>query len=125
MSVALLIAGIALLGGCGAVGRSLLDESVRRRLSAASPLFPAGILAVNATGSFAVGVLAGLAVGEDASRLLATAAVGSFTTFSTWMVETERLAERGRVELAAANIVVSLLLGLLAVWAGRELGHTL
>lgn len=122
MSVALVVGAMAALGGCGAVARFALDRAVsgRRR----GP-FPLGILLVNVIGSFLIGVVAGLAVGEDAFRLAATAALGSFTTFSTWMLDTERLVEARLPALAAANVVVSLTLGLIAVWAGRELGALL
>jgi fluoride exporter len=118
VSGAVIVLGIALLGGCGAVARHLLDRAVMARNPSA---FPLGILIVNVLGSFGVGVLAGIVVGEDAYRLTATAALGSFTTFSTWMFDSERLLEQRRTELALANLLVSLLLGLLAVWAGREL----
>jgi CrcB protein len=116
------IAGIGLLGGCGAVARFLLDGAAGRRWPGA---FPVGILVVNVLGSFLVGLLAGLVLGADAYRLAATAALGSFTTFSTWTLDSERLIEERRVELALANILVSLALGLFAVWAGRELGALL
>ena len=115
----MIVLGIALLGGCGAVARYLVDGAVTQRWPGA---FPVGILIVNVLGSFALGILAGIVLGEDAFRLTATAALGSFTTFSTWMFDSERLLERQRTELALANVLVSLLLGLLAVWAGRELG---
>ncbi len=51
--------------------------------------------------------------------------IGGYTTFSTWMLESERLAVAGARGVAAANIVVSLLAGVGAVWLGRELGLAL
>jgi fluoride exporter len=117
-----LVAGIGLLGGAGAIARFLLDGVVSERLGGA---FPTGTLVVNVSGSFLLGVLVGAAVSGDASRLLATGALGGFTTFSTWMFESHRLAEGGELRGAAANIVASLVLGLLAVWLGRELGMAL
>jgi CrcB protein len=114
--------GVALLGGCGAVARLLLSDAVARRWPGP---FPLGIFAVNIAGSFLIGVFAGIVLSEDAFRLAGTAALGSFTTFSTWMVDTDRLAEAQRPELAVANVLVSLAVGLLAVWAGRELGGLL
>jgi fluoride ion exporter CrcB/FEX len=41
------------------------------------------------------------------------------------MLETHRLAEDGRTRAAVANVAASLALGLLAAWAGRELGGVL
>jgi CrcB protein len=111
--------GLGALGGLGAVARFLLDAAVSRRLGR---VFPYGTLAVNATGSFALGVLAGAAVGGDAYRLWGVGLIGGYTTFSTWMLESHRLAEEGRGVLTALNVVVSLVAGVLAVWVGRQLG---
>jgi CrcB protein len=121
MSAATVIA-VGLIGGAGAVGRLLLDGGVSARWTGS---FPLGTLVVNLLGSFALGVLVGAGTGEDALRLLATGLLGSFTTFSTWMLETQRLAEDGEGRIAAANITVSLVLGVLLAWAGIRLGAAL
>jgi len=112
------LAGVAALGGLGAVLRVVLAAAVDRRT--ASP-YPWGILAVNLSGAFALGVLAGARLGGDARTLVATGLLGAFTTFSTWIVDSLRLGERA----GAANIAGSLVLGLLAVWLGREVGGVL
>jgi fluoride exporter len=122
MTTAALVVGIGLLGGAGAVARFLLDGAVSARSGSS---FPFGTLAVNLTGAFLLGVVVGAAVSGDAYRLVATAALGAFTTFSTWMFETHRLAEEGELPGATLNVGVSLALGLLAVWLGRELGGAL
>jgi fluoride exporter len=54
--------------------------------------------------------------------LTGAATLGSYTTFSTWMLESHRLAEDGELGLAAANLVVSLLAGVAAAAAGWALG---
>jgi CrcB protein len=77
---------------------------------------------VNVIGAFILGVLVGAAVEDDAYRLAGTGLLGSFTTFSTWMLETHRLGEDGEAGVGLANLLVSLLLGIAAVWIGRELG---
>jgi CrcB protein len=114
--------GAGLLGGVGSVGRVLLDAAVSSRRSGR---FPLGILVVNVSGSFALGVLVGASLGSDALRLLGGGLIGGYTTFSTWVFESHQRARGGARPLAAANIVVSLLAGLLAVWLGRELGMAL
>ncbi|QEC50583.1 fluoride efflux transporter CrcB [Baekduia soli] len=119
---AAVVAGIALLGGLGAVARLLLDGAVSRRLAGS---FPLGTLAVNLTGAVALGVLAGAGVSGDRSMLWGVGLIGAFTTFSTWMLESHRLAEEGRGRVAAANVAVSLVAGVLAVLAGRYLGAAL
>ena len=119
---ALVVIGIGLLGGSGAVARFLLDGAVSERVGRA---FPYGTLAVNLIGSFTLGVFAGAALGGDAFRLAGTGLVGAFTTFSTWALESHRLGEDGRLRLGVLNFGVSLVLGLLAAWAGRRLGVAL
>ncbi len=121
MSLAVLL-GIGLLGGAGAIGRFLLDGAIS--VGAGRDL-PWGTLAVNVSGAFALGVLAAAAVGGDARRLAATGLLGAYTTFSTWALETQRLGEDGRARLGVANLAVSLVLGVAAARAGRELGLAL
>ena len=84
--------------------------------------FPFGTLAVNVSGAMILGLITGLALGHDQALLAGTAAVGSYTTFSTWMLETQRLTEERRPGAAAANVVVSLALGLAAATLGRLIG---
>jgi CrcB protein len=114
--------GIGLLGGVGAVARFLLDGAAGA-LSGSS--FPFGTLAVNLTGSLALGVLAGAVLDEDALSLVAIGALGSFTTFSTWMFEAQRLAEDGEMRIAAINLLASLALGIALAWIGLQLGESL
>lgn len=114
--------GVALLGGCGALARFGLTLLVADRLH---PHLPLGTLAVNVSGSFLLGLLAGTALDGDARLLLGAGALGSYTTFSTWMLETQRVGEAGRRKLAATNLVLSVALGLAAVVLGRALGAQL
>ena len=122
MTDALLWLGVVLAGGCGAVLRYLVDEAVRVRTDGA---FPAGILAVNVTGALVLGLLSGLALSDDAYLVLGIALVGSYTTFSTWMLDTVAVASRGLLAVAALNVGVSLALGLAAAALGRALGAAL
>ncbi len=111
--------GVVLLGGAGATGRFLLDAAIAARMPGH---FPFGTLAVNASGSLALGLLTGLAVRGDALVLAGSATIGSYTTFSTWMLETHRLGEDAQSRQAAANIVVSLAVGIGAALLGRAIG---
>jgi CrcB protein len=61
-------------------------------------------------------------VGGDALRLAGTGFTGAYTTFSTWMLETHRLAEEGERGAAALNVAGSLVLGFGAVALGRAVG---
>jgi CrcB protein len=122
VSALLLWSGVALLGGAGAVARFLLSTAVARRTAG---WFPAGTLAVNLSGTALLGLLAGIALHGDALTLAGGGLLGSYTTFSTWMLDSERLAERHGGRLLAANLLGSLLLGLAAVALGRALGRAL
>jgi len=87
--------------------------------------FPWGTLAVNLTGAFLLGVLAGATISEDAYLIAGTGLLGAYTTFSTWALESHRLAEDGRARLGAANLLVSLLAGLAVAWIGQGIGGAL
>jgi CrcB protein len=121
VSLPVLVA-VGVLGGIGSIARFVLDGAVARRLGRD---FPYGTLAVNVSGALALGVLVGVAISGDGYRLIGTGVLGAYTTFSTWMLETHRLAEDGRLRLGALNIVVSLALGVGAAWLGRRIGVAL
>ena len=59
--------------------------------------FPFGTLVVNLSGALLLGFLSGLALSPHLALLVGTGFVGSYTTFSTWMLETQRLAEERQV----------------------------
>ncbi len=110
---------VAALGGAGAIARFVLDTAITARLSRG---FPLGTLAVNVSGALALGLLTGLAASGDTLVLAGAATLGSYTTFSTWMLETHRLAEEGAFARAALNVTLSLGLGVGAALLGRAIG---
>jgi CrcB protein len=112
---------VAAIGGVCAILRFLVDGLVSARVGR---VFPYGTLVVNLTGAFVLGVLAA-GLDGTAYRLAGTAAVGSYTTFSTWMLESHRLAEDGRGRQAAANVAISLLAGLVVAALGHAVGRSL
>ena len=114
--------GIAVLGALGALARFGIDGLVSERVRSD---FPFGTLVVNLTGSFALGVLVGAAVSHRLMLVLGTGFLGGYTTFSTWMVESERLGEAGAVPGLLANLALSMLLGLGVAAAGWDLGRGL
>jgi CrcB protein len=111
--------GVALLGAVGACSRFALDGLVER-LSGLD--YPLGTLVVNLTGAFALGLLAGADVSGRALTLAGGAFLGAYTTFSTWMLESARLAEDGELRQAAMNLGGSLLLGLAVAGVGFGVG---
>lgn len=110
---------VAALGGLGAMLRFLLDGAIAQRLGRD---FPFGTLIVNLTGACLLGLLSGLALAGTALLLAGTATLGSYTTFSTWMLETHRLSEDGDVRLAVLNAIGSLAAGVGAALIGRTIG---
>lgn len=116
---ALVWTGVVLLGGVGSVLRFLVDGAVGSRLGRD---FPFGTLVVNVSGAVILGLLTGLALEGNAALLAGTATVGSYTTFSTWMLETQRLAEEREVRGAMVNVIGSLVLGVAAAAAGKAIG---
>ena len=111
--------GIAVLGGFAAIARFLIDGLISRASSAELPL---GTFVINASGALALGRLSGLAVTGDALILVGTATLGSYTTFSTWMLESQRLRDDGRFTGAFGNVVISLAVGFAAVALGHAIG---
>lgn len=113
---------VALGGGLGAVARALLSRAVAQTLGTT---FPWGTLAVNVLG----GLLMGLAIAVLADReadsplrlLLTTGFLGGFTTFSAFSLETVALLQRSQTGAAFGYVLASVLLCVLAVFAGLTL----
>jgi CrcB protein len=114
--------GVALLGGAGAVARFAVGGAVAARAGSA---FPWGTLAVNLSGAFLLGLLVGLDLEGDALLLAGGGLLGSYTTFSTWMLDSHGLGERGERGRMWLNLGVSLAAGLAAAAVGRALGGAL
>jgi CrcB protein len=118
---------IGLGGFAGAVARYVVDGAVADRTGGA---FPWGTLAVNVSGSFALGLL--FAVTAERAILPAEIRgpvligfIGAYTTFSTYMLESWRLVETGEIGAALANIIGSVVIGLVAVVAGLAIGRSI
>jgi len=114
------ILAIASGGALGAVARFGVSTGVYRLFGRD---FPWGTLAVNGLGSYAMGLLfvvfleRGLVTPELRAAVL-VGFLGSFTTFSTFSLETLTLVEQGEVARALLNVSSSLVLCLAACWAG-------
>jgi fluoride exporter len=109
--------GVAVLGGAGALARFSMDRLIAPRAG-----FPLGTFAINISGALLLGLLAGLALSGDALVLAGTATLGSYTTFSTWMFESQRLVEDGELRLGLLNVLLSLAAGVAAAAAGHAIG---
>ena len=117
MNVAVWV-GVVVIGGLGAVARFMVDRAVARR---AARSFPLGTLTVNISGAVLLGFITGLTLSHTVTLLAGTAFLGAYTTFSTWMLETQRLTEERQIWPALTNVVASILLGLAAAAAGQAM----
>lgn len=114
---------------CIAVGVGGFIGAVCRYLIGMIPLkegctFPIKTLTINIAGSFLIGIVAALAMKTESldSRIvlfLKVGICGGFTTFSSFALETTDLMKDGKVYLAVVYTVLSLTLGVLAVFAGQ------
>ena len=122
--VRILLVGLG--GGLGAIIRYLVGEFVARRWSGLS--FPVATMSVNILGCLLLGILVGVVEASD--RISAETRVflfigllGGFTTFSSFGAETFSLLTDGRTALAVLNVIVQVVVGVLAVWAGVVLAR--
>ncbi|WP_307858105.1 fluoride efflux transporter FluC [Cellulomonas fulva] len=119
------LVGLVFLGGCvGTAVRWALEEAF-----AVPTGWPWVTFAINVAGSFLLGLLLELLVrgGADAGWRRAvrlgcgTGVMGGFTTYSTFVLEVDRLGADGELALAVAYPLVSVVLGLAAAAAGMAL----
>lgn len=90
--------------------------------------FPYGTLIVNIVGCLLIGLIMGLAttrlpISVYWQRLLVTGLLGGLTTFSSFGYETYGLIEANRWNTAIINMLVSIVLGLIAVFIGVALAR--
>jgi CrcB protein len=110
----------------GANARYVLGGWVADRLGSA---FPWGTFAVNLTGSLLIGLVLGLAADRTVPWWwrsgLAIGFLGSYTTFSTFSYETITLMRDGSYVAALANAGASLVVSIVAVFAGLAIARAL
>jgi fluoride exporter len=114
---------IAMGGSAGAVLRYFLAAQIGR----INARFPLGTFVINITGSLFLGWFLTYVTRHnvsDTTRLaIGVGFVGAYTTFSTFMYESNRLADDGAGFLAIMNLLGSLTLGIIAVRLGMSLAR--
>jgi len=118
---------IAAGGAAGSVLRYWMSNGVHRLLGTG---FPYGTLSVNLLGSVLIGVsyillIERMDTGLELRGALLIGVLGSFTTFSTFSIETLNLLEAGEQLRASLNILLSITLCLCGCWLGMLTGRQL
>lgn len=119
--------GIAVAGAAGALARYSMSGLAHRYLGTG---FPWGTLTVNLIGCLLLGLLAEMTrhigwLSPEARTAIGIGFLGSFTTFSTFGVETYRAIEQGDWGVAALNVLSNVILGLIFVLAGTTMARLL
>jgi len=114
------IVAIAAGGAVGAVMRFIVSTGVYQLFGRG---FPYGTLSVNVLGSLLMGflyivLLERSTLGAEWRSVILIGFLGAFTTFSTFSLETLNLIEGGELTKALWNILLSVVLCLIAAWAG-------
>ncbi|MBI1343789.1 MAG: fluoride efflux transporter CrcB [Terrimonas sp.] len=114
---------VAIGGATGSVARYLCSRWIQ---GTSQNLFPLGTFAVNIVGCLLIGIFWGLAIkhqawGEEIRLLLMTGICGGFTTFSALSLESLGLIREQKTGLFILYIAGSLVLGLLATYAGLKI----
>lgn len=115
---------VAAGGGIGAMLRYGISLLLRNNN------FPLATLLINITGSFFIGIIMAYSlksvnnIGETTRLFLATGICGGFTTFSAFSYENFELIMAGKYNALFIYITLSIVLGILAAWAGFKLINT-
>lgn len=122
----MLIWYIALGSALGGVGRYVIGTALQQRVGIA---FPIGTLIVNITGSLLLGFLLRYALGvtqisPEVRAFLTTGFCGGYTTFSTFTYDTAVMFESGQFRRAALYITLSIVVSLVAMFAGFALAQS-
>jgi CrcB protein len=120
---------VAIGGALGTIARYWLSGVVARLIG---ETFPWGTLLINVSGSFVIGFFAALTapdgrvfVGTTARQFVMVGLCGGFTTFSAFSLQTLNLMNDGEWFRAGGNVGLSVVLCLIAVWAGYMLATTM
>lgn len=110
-------------GAVGAVARLVIGTQIGRL----NYRFPLGTFVINITGCFFLGWFTSFALKHslsDVTRLaIGVGFVGAYTTFSTFIFESNRLADEGAIFQSLVNLIGSLVVGLIAVRLGMMLAR--
>ncbi|MDA3949762.1 MAG: fluoride efflux transporter CrcB [Spirochaeta sp.] len=116
--------GLGLAGAAGTLARYGLAGLAQK---ASSFQIPLGTLTVNVLGCFLFGIIwvtsvEKIAIPTELRTIILTGFLGSFTTFSSFLFETDQLIEQSQWLMAGTNVVIEVAGGLAAYMLGAFIG---
>jgi CrcB protein len=122
--------GLFVAVGLGSALGAVLRFSASLWLATADSSLPLTTLMINMLGSFWIGCYANLTgdngrwqVSDWQKQFMVTGVCAGFTTFSIFSIEFMQLLQAGKMLLAMAYLILSMLLWLLACWVGLRIGN--
>jgi len=114
-------------GFLGAIARFWLGSYIGSRMGMR---FPYGTVAINISGSFLIGLVVTIIAqrthwNANWSYLIPIGFIGAYTTFSTFELEALRSFQDGEIFYAFMNVIVSVVVGFIAVWLGVVTGRSI
>jgi CrcB protein len=114
-----MVFAVGIGGGLGALARYYLAGAIQ----SAGALFPWGIFVVNITGGLLMGMIVEasalkLSLSPELRSFLTVGILGGYTTFSTFSLDSALLLQKGEYALAAGYMIGSVVLSILALFAG-------
>jgi CrcB protein len=118
---------IAIGGAIGSIARFLVGSYIGQRMG---ERFPYGTFVINLSGSFLIGLIMTLLtektqLSPNWRYFVPIGFIGAYTTFSTFEFETLRALQDGQVAAGTLNVVLSVTIGFVMVWAGVVAGRAL
>lgn len=110
-------------GALGSILRYLLGTTINKLYHGP---FPIGTFIVNLIGCLLIGIITALIIKQniinnDLKMLLIVGFCGGFTTFSSFSHENIQLINSGNFSILTFNIIASVGLGIIGVWAGLNI----
>ena len=114
-------------GFLGSIARFWLGSYIGSRMGMR---FPYGTVVVNISGSFLIGLIVTILAQKahwsaNWSYMIPIGFIGAYTTFSTFELETLRSFQEGEVLFVFLNVILSVVLGFVAVWLGVVMGRSI